>query len=78
MGKDFDKDFPDNEEDPSSLFLEAVKGARPITPSNRVLHSPKKPKPVPHHLMRDERQALAGAHPPRLTSRRRERSQYDD
>jgi len=59
MGKDFDKDFPDNEEDPSSLFLEAVKGARPITPSNRVLHSPKKPKPVPHQLMRDERQALA-------------------
>ena len=47
-----------NNEDPSSLFLEAVKDARPITPSNRVLHPTKKPKPVPHQLMRDERQAL--------------------
>ena len=60
MGKDSDnKDFPSNEEDPSSLFLEAVKDARPITSSNRVLHPIKKPRPVPHQLMRDERQALA-------------------
>lgn len=48
-----------DDEDPSSLFLEAVKGARPIAATNRVIHAPKKPKPVPHQLMQDERQALA-------------------
>lgn len=58
--KDFpNKDISSNEEDPSSLFLEAVKDARPIASSNRIVHTPKKPKPVPHQLMRDERQALA-------------------
>ena len=45
-------------EDPSSLFLEAVKDARPIQ-STRILHPQKKPKPIPQQFIRDERQALA-------------------
>lgn len=47
----------ETQEDDVSLFREAVKGARPIQPT-RMLHPPKKPRPVPQQLMRDERQAL--------------------
>lgn len=39
------------------LFHEAVKGARPVKP-NRISHPPKKPKPIPRQLIRDEQQAL--------------------
>ncbi len=48
---------PDKDEDDVSLFQEAVKGARPVT-TNRVSHAPKKPKPIPRQLIRDEKQAL--------------------
>lgn len=50
-------DIPKDDEDPSNLFLEAVKDARPIQ-SKRILHPQKKPKPIPQQLIRDERQAL--------------------
>ena len=48
---------PDNDENDVSLFYEAVKGARPVK-TNRVSYSPKKPKPIPRQLIRDEKQAL--------------------
>ncbi|MFD0912179.1 Smr/MutS family protein [Methylophilus luteus] len=52
------KDAPKPEDDDDiQLFHEAVKGARPVAPK-RILHSPKKPKPIPRQLIRDEQQAL--------------------
>jgi DNA-nicking Smr family endonuclease len=48
-----DKDIDDE----LNLFKEAVKGARPIR-VNRVVHPPKKPKPIPRQFIQDERQAL--------------------
>lgn len=50
-------ELPDQDEDDVSLFHEAVKGARPIK-VNRILHPPKKPKPIPRQFIRDEQQAL--------------------
>lgn len=51
-------DLPDTEDDDDiHLFHEAVKGARPVEPK-RILHTPKKPKPIPRQLIRDEQQAL--------------------
>ncbi|HEY0907225.1 MAG TPA: Smr/MutS family protein [Methylophilus sp.] len=50
-------EVPENEEDDVSLFHEAVKGARPVK-ANRILHTPKKPKPIPRQFIRDEQQAL--------------------
>lgn len=49
--------LPDKDEDDLSLFHEAVKGARPVK-TDRILHKPKKPKPIPRQLIRDEKQAL--------------------
>ena len=40
------------------LFLEAVKGARPLEAKVRVQPKVKKPKPVPKQFLRDEKQAL--------------------
>ncbi|BEV07691.1 MULTISPECIES: Smr/MutS family protein [unclassified Methylophilus] len=51
------QEHPDNDENDVSLFYEAVKGARPVK-TNRVSHAPKKPKPIPRQLIRDEKQAL--------------------
>lgn len=50
-------DIPDPDENDPALFHEAVKGARPVK-ANRILHPPKKPKPIPRMLIRDEQQAL--------------------
>jgi len=52
MAEDIDK------EDEIQLFLEAVKGARPLN-AKRVLHKAPAPKPIPKQFIRDERQALA-------------------
>lgn len=50
----------DDIKDESRLFLDAIKGARPLK-SARVYHipAPPKPKPIPRQFLRDERQALA-------------------
>ena len=50
-------ELPDKDENDPALFHEAVKGARPVK-TNRILHTPKKPKPIPRQLIRDEQQAL--------------------
>lgn len=50
-------ELADQDENDPALFHEAVKGARPVT-SNRISHAPKKPKPIPRQLIRDEKQAL--------------------
>lgn len=50
-------DLPQTDDDDIQLFHEAVKGARPVK-ANRILHPPKKPKPIPRQLIRDEQQAL--------------------
>lgn len=47
-----------DDEDDVNLFLEAVKGARPIRSPSIPVTQPK-PKPIPRQLLRDERQALA-------------------
>jgi DNA-nicking Smr family endonuclease len=52
MAEDVDK------KDEIQLFLEAVKGARPLN-AERILHKPPAPKPIPKQFIRDERQALA-------------------
>ena len=45
------------DDDETQLFREAVKGARPLkTP--RLHQPPPAPKPIPHQLIRDEKQAL--------------------
>ena len=46
-------------EDDIELFREAIKDARPLKQPPRVLHPPKKPRPVPQQFIRDELQALA-------------------
>jgi len=50
--KDSDKD-----ENGKDLFLEAVKGARPLKAS-RLHHTGPLPKPIPKQFLKDERQAL--------------------
>lgn len=50
-------ELPDEDDNDPSLFHEAVKGARPVT-TTRISHAPKKPKPIPRQLIRDEKQAL--------------------
>lgn len=50
-------DADDKDLDDLRLFQEAVKGARPVK-VNRIVHHPKKPKPIPKQLIRDEQQAL--------------------
>ena len=45
-------------ENENHLFSEAVKDARPLPESNRVVHPRKKPKPIPKQFIRDEQQAL--------------------
>lgn len=49
---------PPPAEDEAGLFREAVKGAKPLK-HDRVLLRPPLPRPIPHQLIRDERQALA-------------------
>ncbi|HWU65443.1 MAG TPA: Smr/MutS family protein [Methylophilus sp.] len=51
------QEHPDQDENDISLLHEAVKGARPVK-TNRISHAPKKPKPIPRQLIRDEQQAL--------------------
>lgn len=46
-----------DEPDELNLFREAVKDAKPLK-HERVLHRPPPPKPIPHQLIRDEKQAL--------------------
>ncbi|MDR2874951.1 MAG: Smr/MutS family protein [Methylobacillus sp.] len=48
---------PDN--DDRHLFRDAVKDTRPLKPTKRVVHTVKKPKPIPGKLIEDEHQALA-------------------
>ena len=48
----------DNIDDDTSLFHEAVKGARPLETEARIQKKPKKPKPIPQQFIRDEQQAL--------------------
>ncbi len=45
-------------EQENALFLEAVKGARPLK-TLRIHHQPPPPKPIPKQFIRDEKQALA-------------------
>jgi DNA-nicking Smr family endonuclease len=47
----------EQDDDEIKLFLEAVKGARPLKPP-RLHHPPPPPKPIPQQFMRDEQQAL--------------------
>jgi len=44
--------------DDLELFREAVKDAKPLK-QKRILHPTPKPRPIPHQLIRDEKQALA-------------------
>jgi len=49
---------PEHDDDDANLFMEAVKGARPIKAARVQIAQPK-PKPIPKQFLRDERQALA-------------------
>ena len=44
--------------DELNLFKQAVKGVRPLEIEARIQKTPKKPKPIPHQFIRDEKQAL--------------------
>ena len=44
--------------DELNLFKQAVKGVRPLEAEARIQKTPKKPKPIPHQFIRDEKQAL--------------------
>ncbi|MGZ8258149.1 MAG: Smr/MutS family protein [Methylotenera sp.] len=44
--------------DEIDLFLDAVKDVRPLQ-NDRVVHPPKKPKPIPKKFIHDDQQALA-------------------
>ncbi|QDC44474.1 Smr/MutS family protein [Methylophilus medardicus] len=50
-------ELPDQDEDDLTLFHQAVQGARPVK-TDRIALSPKKPKPIPRQLIKDEKQAL--------------------
>ncbi|MDR2220454.1 MAG: Smr/MutS family protein [Methylobacillus sp.] len=50
---------PPEDDNDTRLFREATKDARPLKPTERVVHAAKKPKPVPHKLIEDESRALA-------------------
>jgi len=57
---DSDKDgkkHSEKDEDGKDLFLEAVKGARPLK-APRLHHTGPLPKPIPRQFLKDERQAL--------------------
>lgn len=47
-----------DEPDDLKLFREAVKDAKPLK-VERIHHPPKKPRPIPQQLLRDEQQALS-------------------
>lgn len=47
----------DQNDEEAKLFREAVKDARPLK-APRVHHVPPSPKPIPHQLIRDEKQVL--------------------
>jgi DNA-nicking Smr family endonuclease len=49
----------DDDDEDLHLFREAIKGARPLKQPPRVVHSAKKPKPIPQKFIEDEYQALA-------------------
>ena len=49
---------PEQDDDETLLFREAVKGARPIK-AERLHLKPPAPKPIPKQFIRDEQQALA-------------------
>ena len=49
---------PDDIDDESNLFKQAVKDVRPLEDTPRIQKTPKKPKPIPHQFIRDEKQAL--------------------
>ena len=44
--------------DELNLFKQAVKDVRPLETEARIQKTPKKPKPIPHQFIRDEKQAL--------------------
>lgn len=51
----------ENLDSETNLFQQAVKGTRPLSTDDkkiRLIPQPKKPKPIPLQLLRDERQAL--------------------